>query len=110
MNEERRFAPRIDFHHEVAIKGTKGAKKIMNFSTLGAFIETENPLQFKRGSIINLHTKLPLEKKSMLIKAKIVRASNKGIGVQFYDLLGREAEAVSQTFEFFKDTIPLPGT
>ena len=110
MFEEKRLTPRIDFHHEVVIKGTKGLKKIKNFSPLGAFIQTENPLQFKPGNIIDLVTRLPLEKKVMLIKAKIMHASSEGIGVQFYDLWGKKAEAVDYTYEVYKGTMPLPGT
>ena len=109
MDEEKRITPRIDFDHEVLIKDTKGIKKIKNFSTRGAFIETEDPLQFKRGDRIGIVTRLPLERKAMLIKARVVYISSKGIGVQFYDLWGKEAEAVDYTFEVFKGTIPLPG-
>ena len=110
MNEEKRLAPRIEFHHEVLIKDKKGIKKIKNLSTTGAFIETKDPLQFKRGDKIGIITKLPLEKKAMLIKAKVVYVSSKGIGVQFYDLWGKKAEAVDYTFKVYKGTIPLPGT
>lgn len=110
MNKERRLAPRIDFHHEVLIKGTKETKKIKNLSTTGAFIETNDPVQFKRGDTIEIITRFPLEKKSMLIKAKVVYVSSNGIGVEFYDLWGRKAEAVNKTFEVFKNTLPLPDT
>ncbi len=110
MNEDKRRTPRIDFHHEVLIKDTKGIKKIKNFSTNGAFIETKDPLQFKRGDKIGIITRLPLEEKAILIRAKVVYISSKGIGVQFYDLWGKKAEAVDYTFEVYKGTIPLPGT
>ncbi len=109
MKEEKRRTPRIDFHHEVLIKDNKGIKKITNFSTNGAFIETKDPLQFKRGDKIGIVTRLPLEKKAMLIKAKVVYISSKGIGVQFYDLWGKKYEAVDYTYEVYKGTIPLPG-
>jgi hypothetical protein len=110
MNEEKRRSPRIDFHHEVLIKDNEGIKKIKNFSTTGAFIETENPLQFKRGDKIGIVTRLPLEKKDMLIKAEVKYISSNGIGVQFYDLWGDKSEAIDYTYEVYKGTIPLPGT
>lgn len=110
MNEDKRRVPRIEFHHEVLIKDSKGIKKIKNFSTNGAFIETEDSSEFKRGDTIGIVTKLPLEKKPMLIKAKVVYIASDGIGVEFYDLWGKNAEAVDYTYEVYKGTIPLPGT
>ncbi len=110
MEEERRLNPRIDFHHEVAITGTQGSQKIMNFSKGGAFVQTENPSQFEKGAKINLYTKLPHEKKAMLIKAQIAHIASKGIGVKFVDLWGRDAEAIEYNFEVFKNTLPLPAT
>lgn len=110
MEKEKRLNLRIDFHHEVVITSTREQKKIMNFSKGGAFVQTENPAQFEKGAKINLYTKLPLEKKAMLIKAQIAHIASKGIGVKFLDLWGHDAEAINYNFEVFKNTLPLPAT
>ena len=107
MVTERRLAHRIDFHHEVIVNRSNKLKKILNFSTGGAFIRIENPSEFERGGIINLFTRLPLEKKAMMIKAEVAHTNEEGIGVKFLDLYGRDAEAIEYNFAVFKGTIPL---
>jgi len=110
MAKERRLTPRIDFHHEVMIRGSRAPGRILNFSTNGAFIQTENPRQFKQGKEIDMVTTLPLERKAVSIRARVVRVEKKGIAVEFVDLFGREAAAVDSTFEVFKATVPLYRT
>ena len=107
MVTERRLAHRIDFQHEVIINRSNKLKKMLNFSTGGAFIRTEQPSAFKQGGKINLFTRLPLEKKAMVIKAEVAHVTDEGIGVKFLDLYGRDAEAIEHNFEVFKGTIPL---
>ena len=109
MQEEKRIHPRIDFHHPVIIKGLRGLKKIMNFSTGGAFIHTDKSPNFKQGIRINLLTQLPLQKKNMLIRAQIIHVSPKGIGVRFMGLSRTDSNALDYNFEVFKGTLPLPG-
>ncbi len=67
--KEKRLAPRIEFHLDVVIRGLKGLKQDSNFSTGGVFIQNESSPSFKRGAKIELVTRLPLEKRIMLIKA-----------------------------------------
>jgi len=107
MVTERRLTHRIDFHHEVIINRSNKLKKILNISTSGAFIRTEDPSEFEPGGKINLFTRLPLEKKAMMIKAEVTHINDEGIGVKFLDLYGRDAEAIEYNFAVFKGTIPL---
>lgn len=82
----------------------------MNFSTGGAFIQTDDPSQFEIGARINIFTKLPLETKAALIEAQVVHIASQGIGIKFIDLWGRDAEAITYNFEVFKNTLPLTAT
>ncbi|MGD2125273.1 MAG: PilZ domain-containing protein [Desulfobacteraceae bacterium] len=110
MKNERRLNPRIDFRHEVAIRGSQARSRFLNFSTGGAFIQTEEPLRFKPGGRMEVITTLPLEKKAMSIRARVAHVKRNGIGVEFEDVWGRDAVAIDHNFEVFKATIPLYGT
>jgi hypothetical protein len=106
--KEKRLAPRIEFHLDVAVRGLKGVKQITNFSTGGVFIQNESASLFKRGDKIELVTRLPLEKRIMLIKAQVAYVTSKGMGVQFLDVHGPCAQAIQSNFEVFRATVPLP--
>ncbi|MBW1997094.1 MAG: PilZ domain-containing protein [Deltaproteobacteria bacterium] len=110
MVQERRLCPRIEFRHPAIINGVKPASKIMNLSTGGAFIQTNNWRHYERGKQVTLFTKFPLETRPMRIRARVVHVGREGIGVEFQDLWGRESEAVDITFEVFKNTLPFPGS
>lgn len=104
------MAPRIEFHLDVVIRGLKGIKEISNFSVGGVFIQTELPSSsFKRGDKIELVTRLPLEKRIMLIKGQVAHVTGKGLGVQFLDLHGTGAQAIQSHFDVFRATVPLPA-
>ena len=107
MAEEKRLHPRIDFHIEIIIKGRKEINKTLNFSTGGAFIQTIHPSGFDSGEAVDLVTKLPLESEVMRLKAKVAHVDKQGIGIQFVDLWGSQAEAIENHFGVFKATIPL---
>jgi ribosomal protein L19 len=107
--EDKRLNPRIDFHLDVIVRGSKGVKKVKNFSTGGFFIEVDESQDFKRGDRVEIVTRLPLEKRIMIIKGQVAHATDKGIGVKFVDLLGLNSEAVENNFQVFSGTIPFPG-
>jgi Tfp pilus assembly protein PilZ len=107
MAKERRLTPRIEFHHDVLIRGSRDSSKIMNLSTGGVFIQTARALQFERGHEIEVVTTLPLERRAISVKARVAHVKNDGIGVEFVNVFGREAAAIDSTFEVFKATVPL---
>jgi len=108
--KEKRLAPRIQFHLDVVVRGLKGVKQVNNFSTGGVFIQNEpSSSSFKRGDKIELVTRLPLEKRIMLIKAQVAHVTSKGMGVQFLDVHGPCAQAIQSNFEVFRTTVPLPA-
>ena len=107
MSKEKRLTPRIEFHHDVLIKGFRDPSKIMNLSTGGVFIQTSRALQFKQGHEIEVVTTLPLERRAISVKARVAHVKDDGIGVGFVNVFGREAAAIDSTFEVFKATVPL---
>lgn len=107
--KEKRLAPRIEFHLDVVIRGLKGIKHVNNFSVGGVFIQTDLSSSLKRGNKIELVTRLPLEKRIMLIKAQVAHVTGKGVGVQFLDVHGPCVQAIQSNFEGFKATIHLPA-
>ncbi len=110
MEKEKRLTPRIEFHQDVIINRSRKVRKMKNFSKSGAFILTDDPSQFKQGNRISLFMKFPLEEKPTIMHAEVTHLEEKGIGVKFVDLLGRNADAVEYNFEVFKGTLPLPET
>ena len=107
--KEKRLTPRIEFNLDVVVRGLKGVKHVSNFSIGGVFIRSEQPSSFKRGDKIELVTRLPLEKRIMLIKAQVAYVTSKGMGVQFVDIHGPCAQAIQSNFDVFSATIPLPS-
>ena len=110
MEDDRRLTPRIEFHHDVIINRSRKVRKMKNFSKSGAFILTDESSQFKMGNKISLFMKFPLEEKPTIMHAQVTHIDEKGIGIKFVDLLGRNEEAVEYNFEVFKGTLPLPET
>jgi hypothetical protein len=110
MEKNRRLTPRIGFHQDVIIDRPRKVRKLKDFSKSGAFILTDDPSQFKLGNRIRLFMKFPLEEKPTIMHAEVTRIEEKGIGVKFIDLVGRNADAVEYNFEVFKGTLPLPET
>jgi hypothetical protein len=110
MEKNRRLTPRIGFHQDVIIDRSRKVRKMKDFSKSGAFILTDDPSQFKLGNRISLFMKFPLEEKPTIMHAEVTRIEEKGIGVKFIDIVGRNADAVEYNFEVFKGTLPLPET
>ena len=110
MEKERRLNPRIEFHHNVTINRSQKLQKIRNFCIGGAFIQTDKVSEFISGRRIILFTKFPLETNPTVMQARVAHVKEHGIGVQFIDLMGRNADVVEYNFAVFKGTLPLPGT
>jgi hypothetical protein len=89
------------------IKGYQGPTEIHDLSLGGLFIHVKDPSQFKEGDVIDLVMELPFEKDPIEIKAKIMRVTARGIGVEYVDLLPQHAMALEQCFHIFKHTMPI---
>jgi hypothetical protein len=109
MRNDKRLNPRIDFHLDVIVRGLKGVKQVKNFSRGGVFVEVEKSLRFKTGDRVEIVTRLPLEKRIMIVKGQVAHATEKGIGIRFLDIWGPNSEAIEKNFQVFKATIPLPN-
>ncbi len=109
-SREQRQSPRIDFRIEVRIKGYPGKRGVRDFSLHGLFIETQSPSEFKMEDEISLVMRLPPEKRAIEVKARVVRVSRNGIGVEFVGLSPKDAMSMEYCFHIFKHTVPLPGT
>jgi Tfp pilus assembly protein PilZ len=110
MRDDKRLNPRIDFHLDVLVRGLKGAKRVKNFSRGGVFVEVEKSRVFKTGDRVEIVTRLPLEKRIMIVNGQVAHATDTGIGIRFMDLWGPNAEAIEKNFQVFKATIPLPNS
>lgn len=103
MEDERRKAPRTAFRLEVEVWGHQGPHKITDLSTSGVFIHTEAPSQYKKGDEIDVVLKFPTEGEAMLIKAKISRITEEGIGVKFINLTPYYAEIIEKCYDALDD-------
>jgi hypothetical protein len=110
MSKNDRKSPRIDFHHQVMIMGQQGLHKIKDFSLSGLFIQVQDPSQFKEGDEVHLVIELPHENEHLRLKARIIRVTTEGIGVEFADLEPQHAMALEYCFHIFKHTVPMPGS
>lgn len=110
MTQDKRKSPRIDFYLQVMIKGHEGLGKIRDFSLSGLFIQVQRPSWFKEGSEVEVVMKLPHENEPIRVKARVVRVTTQGIGVEFVDLPPLDAMALEYCFHVFKGTIPLPSS
>ncbi len=93
----RRKHPRVPVVTVVDYATRNGAYKdfIRNISAGGVFIETRMP--FSVGEEVALTFTLPKQEKHIKIKGKIVRSTDRGIGVRFL-MAGEEEEEMLESF------------
>jgi len=106
MTQEERKASRVDFGLELEIWGYRGPNKIVDLSTSGIFIQTEDPSQYEMGDEIDLVLKFPTEEEAMLLKAQVVRITSDGIGTRFINITPHSAKIIEDCYSAFKDTAP----
>ncbi len=107
MGNKKRKNARIEFYLLVTIKGHQGLKKVIDFSLGGLFIEIADTSRFKQGDEIDLSMELPNEKKVVQAKARVVRVTKEGIGVEYISMSPIDAMALEYCFHVFKHTVPL---
>jgi len=109
VTKEKRKDPRVEFHCLAVIEGFHGEKRITDISLGGAFVECESELirRFHVGQELRLLIKLPAEDDLIKVQVQIVNVTEHGIGCKFMEL-GRKCEdAIQQTFNLAKHTLPI---
>jgi Tfp pilus assembly protein PilZ len=109
VRKEKRKDPRVEFHCLAIIEGVYGEKRITDISLGGVFVECESELipSFHVGQELGLLIKLPAEDDLIKVNAQIVNVTERGIGCKFIEL-GRKCEdAIQQTFNLAKHTLPI---
>jgi Tfp pilus assembly protein PilZ len=109
VGEEKRKDPRVEFHCLAMIEGFSGEKRVTDISLGGVFVECESDLirSLYVGQRLRLLIKLPAEEDFIKVHAQIVNVTERGIGCKFVEL-GRKCEdAIQQTFNLAKHTLPI---
>jgi Tfp pilus assembly protein PilZ len=109
VTKEKRKDPRVEFHCLAIIEGFYGEKRITDISLGGVFVECESELipSFHIGQELRLLIKLPAEDDLIKVDAQIVNVTERGIGCKFIEL-GRKCEdAIQQTFNLARHTLPI---
>lgn len=107
VGSDRRKSIRIEFHFPIVILGIDDTAQILDFSLDGFHIEISAGKELIIGQNINLALKLPMEKDSVRIRAKVVYKDNKGIGCRFIDLTQSMYEKLERCFNVFNSTLPI---
>jgi len=106
MDVDKRKTPRIDFHLDVVVKGCEGTTEIRDLSLGGLFIRLEDAARLSEGDVVHLVMQLPFEKTPLYVRAKVVRVTSEGIGVEYMNLLPHQEMIIEQCFHIFKSTMP----
>ncbi len=109
VGDEKRGAPRVEFHCPVKIEGFKGEKRITDLSLGGLFIECENTLRrrlYEHQSLL-LFMKLPTHDEALTVRARVATIGDRGIGCKFVNLNQKNKRAIKHCFDIFKHTLPI---
>lgn len=104
---ERRAYPRLEFHCKAKIIGIKDPVNVTDISLGGFFFELHLKSKLRMGQIANVVLSLPTENDPIMIKARMINQTDRGVGCAFVDLTPAQRKAIHECFETFKDTIPI---
>ena len=104
---ERRAYPRIDFTCSAKIIGIRDPVTITDISLGGFFFELKLTSKLKMGQIANVALNLPTESEPIMLKARMINQTDRGVGCAFVDLTPNQRKAIHDCFETFKDTLPI---
>jgi Tfp pilus assembly protein PilZ len=109
VRKEKRKDPRVEFHCLAIIEGFYGEKRITDISLGGVFVELEEELipSFHIAQELRLLIKLPAEDDLIKVDAQIVNVTERGIGCKFIELSRKVEDAIQQTFNLAKHTLPI---
>ena len=107
VRTERRAYPRLDFNCSAKIIGIKDPVTITDISLGGFFFELKLTSKLKMGQIANVALHLPTESEPIMVKARMINQTERGVGCAFVDLTPNQRNAIHTCFETFKDTLPI---
>ncbi len=107
VKAERRAYPRLDFTCSAKIIGIKDPVTITDISLGGFFFELKLASKLRMGQIANVALNLPTEREPLILKARMINQTDRGVGCAFVDLTPTQRNAIHNCFETFKDTMPI---
>lgn len=107
VRNERRRDTRIEFHFPVVLLGIDDQAEILDFSLNGFHIEMQAQNNLVIGQVVTLALRLPTDKQTLRIRAKVVYTDKKGIGCRFVDLGPSHQEKLERCFNVFNSTLPI---
>ena len=108
--KERRDAPRAPSRLEVEVWGSSGENEITDLSVTGAFIYTEAPSQFKPDDEVDLVLKFPTEDEAMLVKGRVKRITERGVGIEFMKLTSEYINVIAKYYSKLRRAKPPENT
>lgn len=107
VKTERRAYPRLDFHCTAKVIGIKDPVDVTDISLGGFFFKLKLKSKLKMGQIANVILNLPTENDPIMVKARMINQTERGVGCAFVDLTAIQRKALHNCFETFKDTLPI---
>ena len=107
VDRERRKDTRVEFHYPVVVLGIDDHAQILDFSLNGFHIEIQTQDDLSVGQIINLAVRLPMERDTLRIRAKVAYKDQNGIGCRFVDLGPANQEKLERCFNVINSTLPI---
>ncbi|MBN1833009.1 MAG: PilZ domain-containing protein [Deltaproteobacteria bacterium] len=108
--EERRDAPRAPSRLEVEVWGSSGENEITDLSVTGAFIYTDTSSRFKPDDEVDLVLKFPTEDEAMLVKGRIRRVTERGVGIEFLKLTSEYINVIAKYYRSLRRAKPPEDT
>ena len=110
IGKEKRRVPRIDLYLPLTVKRRKGARKIRDLSLTGLFIELNDTSSFQVRDEVDLVIDIPYESSAMEVRARVVRVTGDGMGVDFMNMPAQTAHILEYWFNVYRHTVPIPGS
>ena len=107
---ERRDAPRAPSRLEVEVWGRSGDTEMTDLSVTGAFIYTEASSHLKPDDEIDLVLKFPTEDEAMLVKARVKRITERGVGIEFMKLTSEHINVIAKYYGKLRRAKPPENT
>jgi hypothetical protein len=81
--------------------------RILDFSLVGFYIQADCTSSFSDGQLLRLALRFPGERNLSMIKVRVERIDEQGIGCAFIDLDPTSQELIERNFDIFSGTLPI---